>query len=175
MANITDLTKNQSELGDITFSVDSGGGNDSNINVYEFGNLILADILPTIIWLVSIVSDIKGCSISIDDLVGISVTQEDSDGTLMTISDRSGNSVTEEDISVLIMSVTDLLSDINTILDITGSSLSVLNSTGELLQVDDRDASSSVMYDEPSYCYTTTLLNYDGYMLQGITMDISGS
>lgn len=112
MATVTDLTGNQNTTDD-NKSVQIS--EDSNINVFEFGNLILADILPTILWLINYISDLGGNSIS--------------------TSDESGSSVSENDVS----------------------------------------SNNSSTYDFAGYTYNSSQINYNGYPLQGVVVDISGS
>ena len=82
MATVTDLTGNQNTADD-NKSVQIG--DDSNVNVFEFGNLILADILPTILWLINYIADQSGSSVSASDESGSSVTESDN---------TAGNSIT---------------------------------------------------------------------------------
>lgn len=112
MATVTDLTGNQNTTDD-NKSVQIG--EDSNINVFEFGNLILADILPTILWLINYISDMGGSSVSASDNAGSSISE--SDETL-------GN---------------------------------------------------TIAYDDSSYTYEDSRINYSGNILQGSVVDISGS
>lgn len=74
MATVTDLTGNQNTADD-NKSVQIA--DDSNINVFEFGNLILADILPTILWLINYIADMEGTAVSASDGAGSSVTTDD--------------------------------------------------------------------------------------------------
>jgi hypothetical protein len=67
MATVTDLTGSSISEQDLT-SVQIY--EDSNINVYEFGNLILADILPTLSWLKNYIDDGMGSSVSLIDISG---------------------------------------------------------------------------------------------------------
>lgn len=112
MATITDLNGNKITEVDLT-SV--GIPEDSNVNVFEFGNLILADILPTIIWLINYISDLEGSELSIDD--------------------SAGNEIVETEVYI----------------------------------------SNSEVYDFSDFTYEPTTINYDGYALQGVVVDISGS
>ena len=74
MATVTDLTGNQDSLTDET-SVSNG--TDSNINVYEFGNLLLAGLLSAISgWGLGATEVISG-SVSESDVAGGSVTESD--------------------------------------------------------------------------------------------------
>jgi len=74
MATVTDLTGSSETLTDET-SVSNG--TDSNINVYEFGNLLLAGLLSAISgWGLGATEVVSG-SISASDVVGGSVTESD--------------------------------------------------------------------------------------------------
>lgn len=112
MANVTDLTGSQNTAED-NKSVQIA--QDSNVNVFEFGNLILADILPTLIWLINYIADLGGTAVSADDSAGSSVSD------------------------------------------------------------DDNTVSNSIAYDDISTLYDATNVNYDGYALQGVVVDMSGS
>ena len=74
MATVTDLTGSQNTADD-NKSVQIA--DDSNINVFEFGNLILADILPTILWLINYIADLEGTALSASDSAGNSVSEDD--------------------------------------------------------------------------------------------------
>ena len=88
MATVTDLTGSSMSEQDLT-SVQIY--EDSNINVYEFGNLILADILPTLSWLKNFMSDSNGSSVSIGDSGGSSISLSDSSGSSVSLIDISGS------------------------------------------------------------------------------------
>lgn len=75
MATVTDLSGNQNTETDNNNSV--AIPEDSNVNVFEFGNLILADILPTILWLINYIADLGGSLLSATDGAGSSVSDED--------------------------------------------------------------------------------------------------
>ena len=88
MATVTDLTDSSISEQDLT-SVRIYA--DSNINVYEFGNLILADILPTLSWLKNYIDDGRGSSVSIGDSSGSSISLSDSSGSSVSLIDISGS------------------------------------------------------------------------------------
>jgi hypothetical protein len=75
MATVTDLTGSDSTITDKS-SIQLG--DDSNINVFEFGNLILADILPSILWLINYIADLDGSTVTVGDDLGTSITEGDS-------------------------------------------------------------------------------------------------
>jgi hypothetical protein len=87
MATVTDLTGSSVSVVDSTSVVIS---EDSNVNVFEFGNLILADILPTL-WFVNYTSDLKGNSSSVVDQHGSSGSVTNSSGSLCSVVDISGS------------------------------------------------------------------------------------
>jgi len=76
MATVTDFDGSQNSVVDYN-SV--GIPEDSNVNVFEFGNLILADVLPSILWAITYVYDFSG-SLS---------TAVDYDGNLLSVTDSS--------------------------------------------------------------------------------------
>ena len=88
MATVIDLTGSSISEQDLT-SVQIYA--DSNINVYEFGNLILADILPTLSWLKNYIDDGRGSSVSIGDSSGSSISLSDSSGSSVSLIDISGS------------------------------------------------------------------------------------
>lgn len=88
MATVTDNTGSEVSVSNST-SIQIG--EDSNVNVFEFGNLILADILPTILWLINYVSDLGGSSVTETDSLGSSVTESDSTISNSEYYDYSGN------------------------------------------------------------------------------------
>jgi len=67
MATVTDLTGSSVSQADLT-SVQVG--KDSNINVYEFGNLLLAGILPRVSSWLKNLSDRIGAQLSATDRAG---------------------------------------------------------------------------------------------------------
>ena len=67
MANVTDLTGSQNTTDKDT---STKLPKDSNINVFEFGNLILADIFPALIALVNYIADLQGSSVNASDKSG---------------------------------------------------------------------------------------------------------
>lgn len=199
MATVTDLTKNT------VSAVDNSSTQipeDSNVNVYEFGNLILADILPTLASILNLVADYFGDLISATDVSGASISEEDSSGSSATIADLSGasgsvtdlNIPTVEDSNVNVYEFGNLiLADIlPTILelmgymwdlggnsvsasDIAGSTIEESGLSGVSLTTTDRSDSNSVQYDDSAYTYEDLIINYDGYLFTGKVLDISGS
>ena len=88
MATVTDLTGSSiSEQALTSVQIYE----DSNIHVYEFGNLILADILPTLSWLKNYINDGSGSSVSIGDSGGSSISPLDSSGSSVSLIDISGS------------------------------------------------------------------------------------
>jgi len=172
--DITDYTGNQEDLEDIGALETSGANTDSNINVYEFGNLILADLLPMIVQLINLVSDLRGNSVDATDLTGESLTITDSDGQLLAIIDGSGDSVSIEDITELVQTLTDLTSVLIDILDITGTSMDIDDWDGNTNTLTDLTEDNSVDYDS-LYLYDDTTISYNGHLLQGGVLDISGT
>jgi hypothetical protein len=67
MATVTDLTGNENSQTDET-SVQVG--DDSNVNVYEFGNILLAGILPTLSSWLKDITDKIGNQLSATDKDG---------------------------------------------------------------------------------------------------------
>ena len=85
---ITDLDGSQSTITDndsVEYSYDS------NVNVYEFGNLILADIFPALGWFINRITDDLNSSTSVSDLSGSSSTITDQSGSEATIVDITGS------------------------------------------------------------------------------------
>lgn len=112
MADITDLTGNEVTQSDET-SVQVG--EDSNVNVFEFGNILLAGILPTLSSLLKSIAD------------GI--------GSQLSATDESGSENTETDKTI----------------------------------------SNSEVYDFDEYTYEQNNMTYEGIIVQGNVVDISGS
>ena len=88
MATVTDLTGSSVSQADLT-SVQVG--KDSNINVYEFGNLLLAGILPTISSWLKNIADLTGSSLSASDKAGTSASMTDQAGSSSSLVDISGS------------------------------------------------------------------------------------
>lgn len=74
MATVTDLTGSEVAQRDET-SVQVG--EDSNVNVYEFGNILLAGILPTVSSWVKSITDKIGSQLSGTDKYGTEVAESD--------------------------------------------------------------------------------------------------
>jgi hypothetical protein len=64
MATVSDLTGSEVTT---TENTSVQVGDDSNVNVFEFGNLILADIFPTLVWLINYIADLGGTAVSASD------------------------------------------------------------------------------------------------------------
>lgn len=88
MATVTDITGSSITQVDLT-SVQVG--KDSNINVYEFGNVLLAGILPTISSWLKNISDFSGSSLSLSDQSGASLSMTDQAGSSNSLVDISGS------------------------------------------------------------------------------------
>ena len=199
MATVTDLTKNSVSATD---NSSTQIPEDSNINVYEFGNLILADLLPTLTGLITLVADYFGDLISATDITGASISEEDTSGSSATIADLSGasGSVTDLNIptvedsninvyefgNVLLAGILptvlefmglffDLQGSSVSASDIAGSTIEESGLSGVSLTTTDRSDSNSVQYDESTYTYEDLAINYDGYLFTGKVLDISGS
>ena len=158
MADITDLTGDEvvqedtsqesvtiADLtGDSTITTDEASvfmddtPEDSNINVYEFGNLILADILPVVIWLINYIADLHGTSLDVTDrpdgsgirYVETDITYSQSDINysgyrLLLISDFIEEALSILDFSGDSVESTDITVDVMTISDWSGDSVSV--------------------------------------------------
>jgi hypothetical protein len=74
MATVTDLAGSEiTQTDENSVQV----GEDSNINVFEFGNLILADLFPSIIAWINYLADLSGIALSLsDEQVDSSVTYD---------------------------------------------------------------------------------------------------
>ncbi len=151
MANITDLTGNVITQADLT-SVNVG--EDSNINVFEFGNLILADILPTLLWFVGFLSDDLGSLVSEVDDYGSTLTEEDLYGSSISLIDSSVGIPTDSNVNVYEFGNL-LLADIlptllwltNYVSDETGSEVEESDSLGNLLEATELSGSSLQIAD----------------------------
>ena len=197
MATITDLYGNKIAEVDLGSVLTEQEDNDSNINVYEFGNLILADILPHIIWLINSISDLYGDLVSVDDLDRTSFLYDfdeyiydqttvnyngfsieltiDIQEAIVSVSDKSGSTVSDTDWTETVLVVTDFLSSVNSILDTTEATMTISDWGGNSNTTTDTTNSNSEVYDFDEYTYETTRINYDGYPIQGVVVDISGS
>ena len=116
MADITDLTGSEVSQSDET-SVQVG--EDSNVNVFEFGNILLAGILPT---LSSWLKDIA-------DAIGSQLSATDKDGELAwvtpgpIIASEDEEAMTDEQGVELVMEGPDMpgVYSANTVVDMSGS------------------------------------------------------
>jgi hypothetical protein len=111
MATVTDLTGNEVTTSENT-SVQVG--DDSNVNVYEFGNLILADILPTIIWLINYIADLSGSAVSETDKSGDNSITYDFD-------EYSYDQIMTQYEGYPVSTTTSITGSLSTLVDISGS------------------------------------------------------
>ena len=197
MTTITDLYGNKIAEVDLVSLEVVEESEDSNINVYEFGNLILADLLPTVVWLINFVSDLDGSSVSVDDLdkmpftydfneyvydqpsinyegFPVELTMDIQEATVL-VSDKGGSTVSDTDWTETVLVLTDFLSSVNSILDTTEATMTISDWSGNQNTTTDATSSNSEKYDFNEYAYETTRINYDGYLIQGVVVDISGS
>jgi hypothetical protein len=196
---ITDLHGNKIAEVDSAMLEASEYSDDSNINVFEFANVLLAGLLPTFVWVVSALSDLSGDEVSVTDVslnnsetydsstyeydnssinyegVWVEGTISDLIGISLTVGDIAGGLVSEEDVTEVVMLVTDFLSNVNEILDIEGTSLSVSEWGGDTISVTEVSLSNSFTYDFSAYTYNNSSITYDGVWVQGTIVDISGS
>jgi len=84
MASIVDFSESSKNIQDNN-SVELP--EDSNINVFEFGNLILADLFPALNWFVNQIQDSFGGVVSVGDFSGNLSTISDTSGTVVSIVD----------------------------------------------------------------------------------------
>lgn len=87
MATITDISGSSVTITDLGSVL----SNDSNINVFEFGCLLLADTFPVIISTASTTTDSAGSSVSESDIAGSSGTVSDIVGSSSSVVDISGS------------------------------------------------------------------------------------
>ena len=199
MASIIDLT--QSSVIAVDTSLPAVP-KDSNINVYEFGNLILADLLPIVISMLGVVSDLTGLVSSISDISEASVSATDTTEAVQTITDSAGSSVSPIDEAVVLFDdsninvyefgnvllaglLPSLLELMSQVADMQGSTISISDQQeAVVLETDvsevvvvlsDVQSSNSVPYEEVGITYEGSSINYDGYLLPGVMVDISGS
>jgi hypothetical protein len=116
MATITDLTGSEvSQVDETSVQV----GEDSNVNVFEFGNILLAGILPTLSSLLK----------SISDGIGNQLSATDKDGELAwvtpgpIIASEDEEAMTDEQGVELVMEGPDMpgVYSANSVVDISGS------------------------------------------------------
>lgn len=199
MATVTDLTKNSVTAAD---NSSTQIPEDSNLNVYEFGNLILADILPTLASILNLVADYFGDLVSATDISGDSLSEEDTTGTSLTTTDFAGESSSVTDLNIPIIEDSNinafefanilLAGILPTVLqvmgylldrsgssiessDVIGSSVDEAGLIGTNLTTTDKAQNNSIEYDDSAYTYEDTRINYDGYVFTGTVMDISGT
>ena len=84
---------------------------------------------------------------------------------MATVTDKTGSSVTGQDLD----------SATNTTTDLSGASVSATDLVGSEITETDLSMSNSHEYDYSGLTYEDTSINYDGYALQGVVVDISGS
>jgi hypothetical protein len=199
MATTEDLTGNQTLIKDTS---SYGPGEDSNVNVYEFGNLILADLLPILIYFIGMVSDMSGSASSATDISESTISETDITEDVLTVTDRSGSSssmtddtfTTYEDSNINVyefgnLILADLLPTLLAIygyvLDFQGSVVSATDIQEEAIFEEDLagvsitqtdlSTDNSIIYDFEEYTYDDVQINYNGYALQGVMVDIAGS
>lgn len=115
MATVTDLTGSSVSQADLT-SVQVG--KDSNINVYEFGNLLLAGILPRVSSWLKNLSDRRGAQLSATDRAGrVSFVTP---GPILATEDLE-DITDEEGIDLVIEGIEPGTAVANSIVDISGS------------------------------------------------------
>ena len=128
MATITDLNGNSIGEADLTRF---GLPEDSNINVYEFGNLILADLLPILATLINAAVDIFGESLTVTDKSGNQLSIND-----ITTSEMADSNVNVYEFGNLLLAGT--FSEVLwQVLDLRGSEVSASDMTGGLSIVTD--------------------------------------
>ena len=99
---VTDLYGNTIAEVDDSMLVGTEFSEDSNINVFEFANVLLAGLLPTLIWIASTLTDLSGDVVSASDVPGSSITESDSAGVSLTANDILGATVSEEDVTEVV-------------------------------------------------------------------------
>lgn len=176
MSTITDLNGDEITWEDITSS-DMTGENykDSNVNVYEFGNLILADILPTILVVVSVIADYSGILLSATDTTEDSVTITDETISVSSLEDFFGSASESTDISGTEMSQEDFGGNLTTGVDIEVEIMSVAEDSGSNGVWVDNTVDNSIIYDFSSFSYDEPSVTYNGFAPQGTVVDILGS
>jgi hypothetical protein len=189
MATITDLTGS-----DITASENTSVqvGEDSNVNVFEFGNLILADVFPTLVWLLNFVSDMfgelvtvtdsNGNSIDVSDLSdsqlsaldesGISLSVADNTGSLVAVSDSGVTFSVDSNVNVFEFANLILADVFPTVLWVVGQ---VLDCIGSQLSMSDKSQDNAIDYDSTLHIYDEDLISYLGYTPEGYSTSITGS
>ena len=172
---ITDLYGNTIAEVDSSMMEASMYSDDSNINVFEFANVLLAGLLPTFVWIASTLTDLTGDVISASDVPGSSITESDSTGVSLTADDILGGLVSEEDITEVVMSITDFFAYANEILDIEGTSLSVSEWGGNTIVSSSVSIDNSTTYDFATCEYDCSSVTYNGMGFEGTVVDISGS
>ena len=88
MATVTDLTGSQITTTDNLVSQDTEG---TNLNRFNFGELILNDIILTAKWLSAYVSGQDGSSLTISDDTGSNMTITDNTSASISVIDISGS------------------------------------------------------------------------------------
>lgn len=176
MSTITDLNGNEISWEDIT-SADMGGENykDSNINVYTFGNLILADILPTVLVVVSVIADYAGSLLSATDTTEDSSTITDETISVSSLEDFFGSASESTDISGTEMSQEDFGGNLTTGTDVQVEVMSVTEDSGSNGTWVDNTVDNAATYDFSSFSYDEPTVTYNGFTPQGTVVDILGS
>ena len=172
---VTDLYGNTIAEVDSSMLVGTEFSDDSNINVFEFANVLLAGLLPTFVWIASTLTDLTGDVVLATDTTGSSLTESDSAGISLTADDILGATVSEEDVTEVVMSITNFFAYANEILDIEGTSLTVSEWSGNLVSSTNVSIENSTEYDFASCDYDCSNITYNGMGFQGTVVDISGS
>lgn len=176
MATITDLTKNSVSAVDQTSQETSGTiHEDSNINAFEFGNVLLAGLLPTIIAVINFIADYQGSSVSESDITESTVSAEDESVATMSLSDYGGSTSTGEDYTESTQTIEDFSGGTLSGVDVSVSVITISDTSGSSGTWVDKSEDNSTTYDFADYTYDQTTINYDGYPIQGVVVDIAGS
>jgi uncharacterized protein YuzB (UPF0349 family) len=170
LATVTDYVNSISGIQDISGSsldfsdkTNLSLSEDSNVNVYEFGNLILADILPTVLFVMGAVLDIQGSSVANEDLLGSSTLI----GDISSSFDTEDSNINVFEFGNLILA--DVLPTLTYLI------LSIADISGNTVSTVDKVASTNIPYDSPVDTYDSESINYLGLVLQGSVVDIVGS
>lgn len=197
---ITDLTGSEIIDLDIDLVPSIEFLEDSNINVFEFANVLLAGLLPMLVTLVNVTVDLVGTSVSEIDVDGQSPYDKDSNinatefantlfggllksitnifldksGSILLVTDEYGSSVLESDVTQAVLYITDFLSSVNEAMDVEGTSLSISEWGGNLVAITTVSELNTTEYDF-IISYNDETISYDGLRPQGLVVDISGT
>jgi hypothetical protein len=176
MATTTDLTKNTVSTTDQT-SQDTSGmvHEDSNVNVFEFGNLLLAGLLPTIISVINFLADYDGSLVSASDITESTVSAEDESVATVSLSDSGGETTTGTDYTESSQTIEDFSGETLSGTDVSVSVMTISDTSGSNGTWVDKSVDNSTTYDFADYTYDQVNINYDGYPIQGVVVDIAGS